>query len=428
MLLKFALHAAKCDAGRVKSWSSPQIPAVSGRGKRPTVFCTSHRGPADTPRKLKEARLYVCGITPYDATHLGHAATYVAFDVLFRTWKDAGLDVTYAQNITDVDDPLLERADAIGMDWRELAESQIDLFRSDMELLRVIPPDAYIGAVESVDRVVDAVERLLAKGAAYTLDSGDVYYRVSTRIEPPFGSTSHLERHEMLELFAERGGDPDTPGKEDPLDPLLWRAERPGEPAWDGGRMGPGRPGWHIECAVIAHDHAGLPLTVQGGGSDLAFPHHEMCAAHATALTGVNFAKAYMHVGMVGYEGEKMSKSKGNLVLVSKLVEQGEDPMAIRALLLAHHYRSDWMYTDALLAESRERLAEWRAAALAGTTMDAAEEILKDIRQNLGDDLDTPAVLDTLDEWADSVGDDGTAAGTALVVDAVDALLGIDLR
>ena len=414
---------------RVKSWSSPQIPVVAGKGNRPTVFCSSHRGPADTPRKLKQARLYVCGITPYDATHLGHAATYVAFDVLQRVWRDAGVDVTYVQNITDIDDPLLERAHATGVDWRELAESQVDLFRSDMEHLRVIAPDSYIGAVESIPQIVDAVTTLLDRGAAYTLDSGDVYYRVSTRIEPPFGSTSHLDRAEMLGLFAERGGDPQTPGKEDPLDPLLWRAEREGEPAWDGGRLGRGRPGWHIECAVIARDHAGFPLTVQGGGSDLVFPHHEMCAAHATALTGETFAKAYMHVGMVGYQGEKMSKSKGNLVLVSKLIEDGEDPMAIRAVLLSHHYRSDWMYTDGLLADARTRLAHWRRAAASTTDPAAAEELLQDIRGNLVDDLDTPAILDDLDEWAESVGEaGGTAEATTLVVDAVDALLGIRLR
>ena len=413
---------------RVKSWSTPQIPVVAGRGKRPTVFCSSHRGPADTPRKLKEARLYVCGITPYDATHLGHAATYVAFDVLQRVWRDAGVDVTYVQNITDIDDPLLERADATSVDWRELADSQIDLFRSDMEALRVIPPESYIGAVEAIPQIVEAVQRLLDSGAAYTLANGDVYYRVSTRIDPPFGSASHLERDEMLELFAERGGDPETPGKEDPLDPLLWRTERPGEPSWDGGRLGPGRPGWHIECAVIAHDHAGFPLTVQGGGSDLVFPHHEMCAAHATALTGKQFAKAYMHVGMVGYEGEKMSKSKGNLVLVSRLLQQGEDPMAIRAVLLSHHYRSDWMYTDALLAEARTRLAAWRRAAQSETDSDAAEELIQDIRGNLVDDLDTPTILDDLDDWAESVGTGGTREATQLVVDAVDALLGIDLR
>lgn len=413
---------------RVKSWSTPQIPAVAGRGKRPTVFCSSHRGPADTPRKLTHARLYVCGITPYDATHLGHAATYVAFDVLHRAWLDAGVEVTYAQNITDIDDPLLERADATGVDWRELAESQIELFRTDMEHLRVIPPHAYIGAVESIPQVVDAVTRLLNRGAAYTLDNGDVYYRVSTRIDPPFGSASRLESDEMLALFAERGGDPETPGKEDPLDPLLWRAERPGEPAWDGGRLGSGRPGWHIECAVIAQEHAGFPLTVQGGGSDLIFPHHEMCAAHATALTGEKFAKAYMHVGMVGYEGEKMSKSKGNLVLVSKLVEGGEDPMAIRTLLLSHHYRNDWMYADELLADARERLSAWRRAAASTTLPETAQELLADMRENLRDDLDTPAVLDALDEWADSVGPEGTEEATQLVVDGVDALLGIALR
>ncbi|WP_029089222.1 cysteine--1-D-myo-inosityl 2-amino-2-deoxy-alpha-D-glucopyranoside ligase [Brevibacterium album] len=413
----------------MKSWSAPEIPSLPARGKRPTVFCSSHRGPAGTCSKKKEARLYVCGITPYDATHLGHAATYVAFDVLQRLWLDAGIDVTYVQNITDVDDPLLERAAATGADWRELATSQIDLFRSDMEHLRVIPPASYIGAVESIPEIVEAVTALVDAGATYTLENGDVYYRVRTAVEPPFGSVSHLTREEMLELFAERGGDPKTPGKEDPLDALLWRAARPGEPEWDGGRLGPGRPGWHIECAVIARAHAGLPLTVQGGGSDLAFPHHEMGAAHAEALTGEPFAGAYMHVGMVGYEGEKMSKSKGNLVLVSRLVAGGADPMAIRAVILSHHYRSDWEYVDGLLADATARLESWRAAARAGTDKDEAEELVAELRAVLADDIDTPAALDLLDDWADEADDgDSDPEGTALVIDAVDALLGIDLR
>src|SRR5699024_2782403 len=256
--------------------------------------------------------LYVCGITPYDATHLGHAATYVAFDLLYRIWRDAGLEVVYVQNTTDVDDPLLERADATGVDWRELASSQIQLFGEHIEARRLVTPTSFIDGVESVSEIAVAFVDLVPKESAYTLENGDVYYRVSTPINPPFGTVSHDDAETMAKLSAERGGDPDSPGKDNPIDPLLWRAEREGEPSWDGGSLGRGRPGWHVECTVIVDKYAGLPVDVQGGGNDLIFPHHEMSAAHASAWRDVPMAKTYMHTGMVGLEGEKMSKSKGN--------------------------------------------------------------------------------------------------------------------
>lgn len=410
----------------MKSWSAPAVPELATAGDAPVIFCSSARGPVAAPRAKGEARLYVCGITPYDSTHLGHAATYVAFDVLVRVWRDAGIDVTYVQNTTDVDDPLLERAQATGVDWRDLARSQIERYFGDMEALRVIPPDSYIGAVESVDLIVAAVERLLERGAAYRMPNGDVYYRIGTPVEPPFGSISKLDRAAMLELFAERGGDPEVEGKEDPLDALLWRAAREGEPHWEGGALGPGRPGWHIECAVIAEQYAGLPLTVQGGGSDLVFPHHEMGAAHATALTGTEFARTYMHTGMVGLDGEKMSKSKGNLVFVSALREDGVDPMAIRLVLLAHHYRSDWMYRAGDLEAARHRLQTWRAAAGRASAVPAAE-VIANLRQELTDDLDCPAALSVVDDWAAGTASGPADADTAAIVTAIDALLGVEL-
>lgn len=419
--------------GSVKSWHAPEVPSLSDIPGLPApsaesaVFCTSARGPVSGLLEDGRARLYVCGITPYDATHLGHASTYVAFDVLLRSWRDAGIDVVYVQNTTDIDDPLLERADATGVDWRELADSQIELFFGDMEALRVIPPEHYIGAVESIPDVVEAVEKLVDSGAAYALDNGDVYYRISTEVEPPFGSESNMSREEMLEIFPERGGDPDTPGKEDPLDPLLWRAAREGEPQWPGGKLGPGRPGWHIECAVIAGKYAGYPLTVQGGGSDLVFPHHEMCAAHAIALTDTPFADAYMHTGMVAYEGEKMSKSLGNLVLVSNLTAEGVDPMAIRLAILINHYRADWEYSDELLADAQRRLEEWRAAAQCGNASDPGK-VVQAIREELADDLDTPNALSAVDDWAAARRTDAPAdEGVEAVVAAVDALLGVKL-
>jgi L-cysteine:1D-myo-inositol 2-amino-2-deoxy-alpha-D-glucopyranoside ligase len=274
--------------------------------------------------------MYVCGITPYDATHLGHAATMIAFDLVNRVWQDAGHPVRYVQNVTDIDDPLLERASRDGEDWVVLGMRETALFREDMESLRIIPPAEYVGAVESIPAIAAKVVQLLEGGAAYRLDdgTGDIYFDTATA--PDFGYESHLSRDEMLRFSAERGGDPDREGKRDPLDPLLWRGSRPGEPSWPGGPLEPGRPGWHIECAAIAIDRLGERVDVQGGGNDLLFPHHECSAAHAERLTGAApFARHYVHSGMVGLDGEKMSKSKGNLVFVSRLRADKVDPMAV---------------------------------------------------------------------------------------------------
>jgi L-cysteine:1D-myo-inositol 2-amino-2-deoxy-alpha-D-glucopyranoside ligase len=368
-----------------------------------------------------QARLYVCGITPYDATHMGHAATYLSFDLLQRAWRDRGLDVLYTQNITDVDDPLLERATATGVDWVELAERETQLFREDMTALRIIPPAHYIGAVESIDLVVDLVERLATTDAVYRVDD-DLYFDVHA--DPGFGLVSGYDEETMLRIFPQRGGDPDRAGKRHPLDCLLWQAERPGEPAWDT-RLGRGRPGWHIECAAIALNHLGTAFDVQGGGSDLVFPHHEMSASEATVATGEPFATAYVHAGMVGYEGEKMSKSKGNLVLVSKLRADGHDPMAIRLALLAHHYRSDWEWFGTEIAEAEERLARWRSA-VARTVAPSGTALLEQIRAAMSHDLDAPAALAAVDAWAaDDTAEDPQAGRTVRA--AVDALLGVAL-
>lgn len=394
-----------------------------------------------------EQSMYVCGITPYDATHMGHAASYVAFDLLNRAWRDGGQQVSYVQNVTDVDDPLLERAAATGVDWRELAASQIELFQTDMEALNVLAPDHYIGAVESMPLIVPAIEQLLNDGLAYRVTGtpgepdGDVYYDVEAAGKHAvtvdawtLGAVSGLPESEMLELFAERGGDPGRAGKRQALDPLLWRVARDGEPRWDGGQLGEGRPGWHIECTVIAQKYLPAPFTVQGGGSDLVFPHHEMGAGHAYSLSGVPLAEHFAHAGMVGLDGEKMSKSKGNLVLVSKLRAEGEEPAAIRLAILAHHYRSDWSWTAEGFAESKERLGRWRAA-LALTPAGSAAPLIEDMREALSDDLDAPAALAAVDKWADTAlsntapnnTDGGSEADRALVRNAVNSLLGVEL-
>ena len=370
------------------------------------------------------ARLYVCGITPYDATHMGHAATYTAFDLVQRVWLDTKRQVQYVQNVTDVDDPLLERAQATGDDWTSLAERETALFREDMTALRMLPPDHYVGAVEAIPGIVPLIERLRAAGAAYELD-GDTYFSVDA--DPHFGSVSRYDAAMMRALSAERGGDPDRPGKKNPLDPMLWMAARPGEPSWDGASLGQGRPGWHIECVAIALDHLGMGFDVQGGGSDLVFPHHEMGASHAQVLTGeYPYAKAYVHAGMVALDGEKMSKSKGNLVFVSALRRDGVDPAAIRLALLAHHYRSDWEWTDAVLEEACGRLARWRAA-VSRPDGPTAEALVEEIRDALADDLDAPRALLAVDRWAaQQQADGGTdTAAPGLVSRAADALLGV---
>ncbi len=386
--------------------------------------------------------MYVCGITPYDATHMGHAASYVAFDLLNRAWRDAGHHVSYVQNVTDVDDPLLERATATGVDWRDLAASQIELFQTDMEALNVLAPDQYVGAVESISLIVPEVERLVSLGLAYKVQGtngepdGDVYYDVEAAgkqsMSPDawtLGSISGLAESEMLELFAERGGDPGRSGKRQALDPLLWRVAREGEPSWPGGSLGAGRPGWHIECTVIAQKYLPSPFTVQGGGSDLIFPHHEMGAGHAYSLAGVPLAKHYAHAGMVGLDGEKMSKSKGNLVLVSKLRAAGEDPAAIRLAILAHHYRSDWSWTEEGFEAAKADLATWRQA-LTHAPAGSAFPLITEMRAALAADLNAPAAVAAVTRWAGQANTAGSPASgedQALVRAAVDALLGIRL-
>ena len=387
--------------------------------------------------------MYVCGITPYDATHMGHAASYVAFDLLNRAWRDGRQQVSYVQNVTDVDDPLLERATATGVDWRDLAASQIELFQTDMEALNVLAPDHYVGAVESIPLIVPAIERLVDRGLAYRVagsagePDGDVYYDVEAAGKHSaeatdawtLGAVSGLSDAEMLELFAERGGDPGRAGKRQALDPLLWRVAREGEPSWPGDGLGEGRPGWHIECTVIAQKYLPAPFTVQGGGSDLIFPHHEMGAGHAYSLSGVPLAQHFAHAGMVGLDGEKMSKSKGNLVLVSKLRAAGEDPAAIRLAILAHHYRSDWSWTDAGFAQAKERLRTWRAA-LDVAPEGSAAGLVSRLRAELSNDLNAPGAVTPIDGWAAAALKDpgaGSAPDAALVADAINALLGVEL-
>jgi len=425
------------------AWRGPEVPDLPGRGPEPRLRDTA-TGELTVAATGRDASLYACGITPYDATHLGHAATFTAWDLLVRAWLDAGHHVTYTQNVTDVDDPLLERAERDGVDWRELALRETERYRRDMEALRIVPPAHLIGAVESVPLIERFAERLAARGSLYDLE-GDTYF--ARCADPAFGALSGpdsapgLSLAQMTVLSAERGGDPDRPGKKDPLDVLVWRAERPGEPAWES-RFGPGRPGWHVECAAIAVEFLGEAFDVQAGGSDLVFPHHEMSASHARvacAADGRVFARVYAHSGMVAYQGQKMSKSLGNLVFVSALRDSGVDPMAIRLAILAHHYRSDWEWTPEVLSAATARLTRWRtavssASSATGSARDpgvpAADDVLRTVRERLAEDLDAPGALAAIDAWADAVlAAPGSVppAEAGLIRDTADALLGIAL-
>jgi L-cysteine:1D-myo-inositol 2-amino-2-deoxy-alpha-D-glucopyranoside ligase len=445
------------------SWRRADVPVLPGSGPAPRLHDTV-TGELVLASAGPVATLYACGITPYDATHIGHAATFTAWDLLVRAWLDADpqaaeapdasappsrFAVIYVQNVTDVDDPLLERAARNGEDWRELARREIGRYRSDMEALRILPPTHLVGAVEALPVIERFAARMADRGALYDVDA-DLYFARSA--DPEFGAVSGpgtdsgLDPAQMAELAAERGGDPARPGKKDPLDAVVWRAERPGEPAWDS-RFGRGRPGWHVECAAIATEYLGPVFDVQAGGTDLVFPHHELSASHARvayAPAGHIFARVYAHAGMVSYHGQKMSKSLGNLVFVSALLAGGTDPMALRVALLAHHYRSDWEWTDSALAEGQARLARWRAAlahaeaaAPAAPGPDPAgpaHAVLAGVRARMRDDLDAPGALAVVDRWADRLLAEAPTritsadvAGARLVRDTADALLGIRL-
>jgi L-cysteine:1D-myo-inositol 2-amino-2-deoxy-alpha-D-glucopyranoside ligase len=408
----------------VRSWDSPAVPRLADLGVAASdAPIEIHDTATGALKRIGAGRdrltLYVCGITPYDATHLGHAATYLLFDELQRICRDAGIDVHYVQNVTDIDDPLLERATQTGEDWTALADREIDLFRTDMAALRILAPAEYIGAVEAIPDIAEAIARLRDAGAAYEVD-GDIYFSVASA--PGFGELSHLPRADMVTVFGERGGDPDRAGKKDPLDCLLWQTARPGEPSWDT-VLGSGRPGWHIECTAIAMKYLGDTIDVQGGGEDLVFPHHEMGGAEAAVLTGqAPFAGASLHQAMVGYDGEKMSKSRGNLVLVSKLRAAGIDPMAIRLALLNHHHATAWEWKDDEIEGATTRLSAWRAA-FSRPAGPSAELLIDRLRRALRRGLDTPTALDAVDAWAGSEGEDETAPEK--VRTAADALLGI---
>jgi L-cysteine:1D-myo-inositol 2-amino-2-deoxy-alpha-D-glucopyranoside ligase len=413
----------------MNSWATPAIPTLGKIRDLPALVLT------DTATTTKKAlakksmyRMYVCGITPYDATHLGHAATYLTFDLINRYLRATGAEVLYVQNITDIDDPLLERANRDGVDWNDLAQQQIDLFRGDMVDLRVIPPAHYIGAVEAIPLVVKAISDLQEQASVYSVDT-DLYFAVKS--DSKFGTRSNLSQGQMLDIFSQRGGDPDRVGKQDPLDCLVWMSQRVHEPGWES-ILGTGRPGWHIECTAIALEYLDPSdldeelIDIQGGGSDLIFPHHEMCAAQAHVITGKELASTYVHAGMIGLDGEKMSKSKGNLVFVSRLVASGVDPMVIRWALMSDHYRSDRMWSVEVLQKAQDELAQLKDA-LNKNTSAPTEDLIKSIVSAISDDLDTPLVLSHLNAWAALTREGSHGGNSEELRNILDALLGLQI-
>jgi L-cysteine:1D-myo-inositol 2-amino-2-deoxy-alpha-D-glucopyranoside ligase len=405
----------------MESWTTPPPAVLDGEGL-PLRLHDTATGEVRALSPGPVATMYVCGITPYDAAHLGHAMTYLTYDLVERVLRDNGHDVVYAQNVTDVDEPLFERAAETHDDWRALGSRETEQFRADMAALNVLPPTHLVGAVEAMPEIVEMIGLLRDNGATYDLD-GDTYFSVAAA--PRFGSVGNLPVDAMLALAAERGGDPDRPGKKDPLDPVLWLHERDGEPAWDA-PWGRGRPGWHVECSAIARSRLGDVMDLHGGGTDLVFPHHEMSAAEASAALGVwPFVRHWTHTGMVALHGEKMSKSKGNLVFVRHL-RLDHSPVAIRLALLNHHYREPWEWTHDDVLRAEERLARWVAAVALPAGPDA-RGVVDEVRRRLADDLDAPGALAAVDRWVDAAlrngGPDPSAPG--LVRDAADALLGV---
>lgn len=406
----------------MRSWPIPQLPTLPGTAPELNVVDTrtGERVSVSGP----DANLYVCGITPYDATHLGHAFTYVSFDMLVRTWRDGGLNVNYAQNITDIDDPLFERAEATNVNWRDLADSQIELFRTDMETLNVIPPNNWVAVSDVIEPLVAEVKELLADGRAYGLtEDGRTDYYIKT--SDADYAAPHLKDIDLISVFRENGGDPDRAGKQHPLDPIIWKGVVGDDFQAEGARPGAWRPGWHIECALIGRDYLGNTVDIQGGGADLVFPHQEMSLLHMADFHPEVTVRGQMNTGMVAYEGHKMSKSLGNLVLVSKLLQRGFEPMVVRLALLGHMWDSDWEYTDEDLDRAERRLTRWRRANHTGGA--GAEELLATVRARLADNLDTPGALDAIDEWADANEYNDDRDGAGLFRDMCQALLGVSL-
>ena len=407
----------------MNSWPKPFVPSLINHDFPPLNIKDSSAGLIQF-EKSEDFRMYVCGITPYDATHLGHAATYLAFDLIYRYQFLSGKNIKFVENITDIDDPLLERANRDKVDWSALADSQINLFKSDMSALRVIPPEHFIKVTESLTIIEEFIKRLAKNGYLYEIEN-DYYFAVEQ-----FLADLPIPVDEAVKVFSERGGDPHRVGKKHPLDPLVWSAHVGNEPGWESS-FGFGRPGWHVECTAIAchyldKDENNPIVSLQGGGSDLIFPHHFMSAQIIQAAYGREFSESFVHAAMISLDGEKMSKSKGNLVFVSKLLESGIDPMILRWALLRGHFQQDRAWSNELLEISTKEV-ELVRSALAQSEVADTKNVINSLIQDISNNLDTPSALDRLTKWANLSQSNPTVNQSGLMARAVDSLLGLAL-
>ena len=418
-----SLATSLSEVNILKNWPKVYLPPINDLKFPPLKLHDSYSGLYEYSKSGK-FRMYVCGITPYDSTHLGHAATYLSFDLINRYQQLANLQVSFVENVTDVDDPLLERAKRDGQDWQVLANSQVDLFISDMTALRILPPSQLVKVTDSLDLVESFIDKLDRNGHIYQIE-GDFYFSVDKYLD-----FLPIPLAEAISVFAERGGDPDKEGKRHPLDAVVWSANKDGEPGWNS-KYGFGRPGWHIECTAIAcefldNDEKDPVIQLQGGGSDLVFPHHFMSAQIVKAALGRDFAESYIHAGMICLDGEKMSKSKGNLIFVSKLIQEGVDPMVIRWALLSGHYQQDREWSTQLLQRAKDEVALVRSVLSRSETADASS-LVSNLIKDLSDNLNTPKALSEIVDWSLESNKIATSNHSGLVSRAIDSLLGLAL-
>jgi L-cysteine:1D-myo-inositol 2-amino-2-deoxy-alpha-D-glucopyranoside ligase len=377
----------------MKSWQSKSIAHSSNEYKNDSLFMFDSKSQQrnEIGRNGKKVQIYVCGITPYDSAHLGHAFTYLNFDLVIRALNFIGKDTNYVQNITDIDDPLFERARTSGTNWQSIVDSQMDIYRTDMSALNILSPDHFVGVMENMELIISRIGETISKDLSYQIGT-EWYFK--TESENLSKLVASVPNNELVAMAKERGCDTDRQGKVNPLDPIIWKASKDDEPNWKED-FGTGRPGWHIQCISLANKYAELPLDIQGGGKDLIFPHHSMSEEQNAALGFGKLALNYCHVGMVSYQGSKMSKSKGNLVFVHQLIDEGISPMVIRLALMSHHWRSDWEYTKDLIDDSREFYSELSNKFKGKFISQIDQDKLIEIMLN---DLDAPKVLSFLKE------------------------------
>jgi L-cysteine:1D-myo-inositol 2-amino-2-deoxy-alpha-D-glucopyranoside ligase len=377
----------------MKSWSSNSISQSSNDylSESLRLFDTKSKKINPIGQVDKKIQIYVCGITPYDSAHLGHAFTYLTFDLVIRTLNFIGRKTNYVQNITDIDDPLFERARKTSTDWQTIVDSQLDIYRKDMAALNILPPDQFVGVMENMELIISQIGQTISNDLSYQIGT-EWYFK--TDPEKLSKLVSSISNNELLVMAKERGCDTDRPGKINALDPIIWKASKDDEPNWRKD-FGTGRPGWHIQCISLANKYAELPLDIQGGGKDLIFPHHSMSEEQNSALGFGELALNYCHVGMVSYQGSKMSKSKGNLVFVHELIAEGISPMVIRLALMQHHWRSDWEYESGMIDHSKSLLTEL-SRKFRGKFISQIDQ--DNIIQIMLNDLDVPKVLIFLKE------------------------------